>query len=155
MAIFQISRRTDIAASLDQVWDFFARPENLDRLTPPDLSFRIVSADTGRMYSGQIIEYRIRIFPLLRVRWLTEIKHVAEGQYFVDEQRIGPYKFWYHEHRFESLPNGRVRMQDLVNYDVGLGWIGVLVNTLVLKRRLNYIFDYRQRVIAQVFGGER
>ncbi len=153
MAMFQIIRRTDIAAPLDQVWDFFARPENLDRLTPPDLSFRIVTADVGRMYSGQIIEYRIRIFPLLWVRWLTEIKHVAEGRYFVDEQRIGPYKFWHHEHRFESLPNGQVRMQDLVNYDVGWGWIGVLLNTLVIRRRLNYIFDYRQRVIAGLFGG--
>jgi ligand-binding SRPBCC domain-containing protein len=151
MAIFRLTKSTEISAPLAQVWDFFARPENLDRLTPPELSFHIITPNLTRMYSGQLIEYKIKIFPLVRVRWLTEIKQVTEGQYFVDEQRFGPYKFWYHEHRFSQLPDGRVLMEDHVSYDVGWGWLGVLANALIIRKRLQYIFDYRQKIINQLF----
>jgi ligand-binding SRPBCC domain-containing protein len=151
MAIFRLCKNTEIAAPLAEVWDFFARPENLDRLTPPELSFHIITPNLAAMYSGQLIEYKIKLLPFVRVKWLTEIKHVKEGEYFVDEQRFGPYKFWYHEHRFVQLADGRVHMQDQVSYDVGLGWIGVMINAMMIRRRLAYIFDYRQRLVEEIF----
>ena len=90
-----------IPASPEQVWAYFANPNNLNELTPPDMNFKIVTGGNTGMYEGQIIEYRVEFVRGLRSLWLTEIAHVREGVYFVDEQRVGPYRFWYHEHLFE------------------------------------------------------
>jgi ligand-binding SRPBCC domain-containing protein len=133
------------------VWAFFATPRNLDELTPPDLRFRIVSAVPTRMYAGQLIEYRISPLPGVWLRWLTEIRHVREGEYFVDEQRIGPYRLWYHEHQFESVPGG-VMMTDRVTYEIGWGPLGWLAEKLWVRRQLAYIFAYRRAGVARRFS---
>lgn len=141
-----------IPAAPAAVWEFFATPANLDELTPPDLRFEIRSELPPRMQAGQLIEYRISPLPGLWLRWLTEIRHVREGEYFVDEQRAGPYRFWYHEHHFAPGPGG-VRMTDRVTYEVGWGPAGWLADRLWVRRRLEHIFAYRRQRVARRFGG--
>ena len=141
-----------IPGPVKRVWAYFATPENLNELTPPDMKFTILRRESlGRMYAGQLIEYRVEFIPGLRSRWLTEIAHVNEGHYFVDEQRIGPYRFWYHEHIFEVEGSG-VRMTDRVTHEVGFGFLGELLYKLWIEKRLAAIFDHRVRKIKEIFG---
>lgn len=135
-----------------RIWDFFATPRNLNELTPPGMSFDIRGEVGDRMYVGQMIEYRVGILPGVKLRWLTEITHVREGEYFVDEQRIGPYKLWHHEHRFTATPDGRgVQMTDRITYDPGWGPLGGVVDALWIKRQLAGIFDFRAQEVAARF----
>lgn len=144
-------REQTIPADLDQVWRFFATPRNLDELTPPDLRFRILTEVPAEMYPGLLIEYRISPLPGVWLRWLTEIRHIRPHAYFVDEQRIGPYRLWYHEHHFEAVPGG-VHMTDRVSYEVGWGPFGWLAERLWVRRQLEHIFDYRAHRVAAVFA---
>ncbi|MDA0815891.1 MAG: SRPBCC family protein [Chloroflexi bacterium] len=137
--------------SVEEAWDFFSDPRNLAVITPPDMAFTIAHDLPARMHPGLIVKYRVR--PVLNVpmTWVTEITHVIEGELFVDEQRFGPYRFWHHQHHFRAIPGG-VEMRDIVHYDVGFGPIGEVVNMLVVRRRIQAIFDFRQRVLEQRFG---
>lgn len=134
----------------DRIWAFFSSPANLGQLTPPDMDFRIVRPVEPVMEAGQMIEYRIAVAPGVRLRWLTEITHVRPGEYFVDEQRLGPYRLWHHEHRFAPAPGG-LRMTDRVTYDVGWGLIGRLAEPLWIRGKLARIFDHRAERIAALF----
>lgn len=133
------------------VWNFFATPRNLDELTPPGLKFRILGELPERMYAGQLIAYDISPLPGLWLHWLTEIRHVREGRYFVDEQRAGPYRFWYHEHHFEPVPGG-VIMTDCVTYEIGWGPFGWLAEELWVRAQLEHIFAYRRQRVEARFG---
>lgn len=139
-----------LPANLETVWDFFATPDNLNLLTPPELQFETLTAPS-RMYAGQMIAYRIRVLPGIRVRWLTEITHVSERDYFVDEQRLGPYQLWHHEHRFVAK-NGGVEMTDHVTYALAFGPLGELVHQLWVRRTLARIFAFRREKIAAHFA---
>lgn len=145
-------RRTQtVRAPLAEVWEFFCDPRNLNVITPPDLDFRIRTDPLPRMYSGQIIEYSVGFLPGIRSRWLTEIAHVRELEYFVDEQRSGPYRLWYHEHHFRQTEHG-VELRDQVTYEVGFGPLGDLMAWLWIERTLSRIFDHRRQVVAERFG---
>lgn len=113
--------------------------------------FEIVRNDSTEMHPGQLIEYRVRFMPVVRSRWLTEIAHVHHQTYFVDEQRIGPYRFWYHEHGFEEV-NAGTRITDRVTYELPFGLLGDLVHLVWVKQRLDNIFNYRSEKIKQLFG---
>ena len=152
--IHTLYREQVIPASLDKVWDYFCDPKNLNEITPPDMNFEILSGDDVRMYEGQLIEYRVEFIRGVRSRWLTEISHVRECEYFVDEQRMGPYRFWYHEHGFEKTSAG-TRMTDRVTYAVPAGSLGDGLNRLWIAGRLNQIFDYRSRTIIKLFGEKK
>ncbi|HMX41742.1 MAG TPA: SRPBCC family protein, partial [Saprospiraceae bacterium] len=108
----------------------------------------------GKMYAGQIITYTIK--PLLGIPlfWMTEITHVQPGQFFVDEQRVGPYSIWHHEHHFRAVADG-VEMTDLVHYRVPLGCLGDLANWLFVRRQLEQIFDYRYQKLEATFARHR
>ena len=149
--IHYLLRNQLIPASLERVWDYFANPSNLNELTPPDMKFEIIAGGDVRMYAGQMIEYRVEFVRGLRSLWLTEISHVEEMRYFVDEQRVGPYRFWYHEHHFETLDMG-VKMTDKITYAAPFGLLGDLMVAIWIWRRLETIFDYRYRKIVDVFG---
>ncbi len=140
-----------IPASLNQVWDYFSTPLNLNDLTPPDMKFQIIAGGEELMYQGQIIEYRIQFFPLLKTRWLTEITLVKDQSYFIDEQRVGPYRFWHHQHHFEQTSSG-TRMMDLVTYQLPFGLLGDLLHKIWIGPRLKTIFDYRARQVEITFG---
>ena len=146
-----LHREQFIPASTERVWNFFANPKNLNNITPADMDFEIRTGGDIPMYEGQIIEYRVEFLRGIRSLWLTEIAHVREGSYFVDEQRMGPYRYWYHEHLFEPLDSG-VNMTDRITYAAPFGPLGDVVNLLWIRRRLSYIFDYRQLKINEIFG---
>ncbi len=140
-----------IHASIERAWDFFSDPRNLAKITPPELDFTILTALPERVYPGMIIEYRVR--PLLRIpaRWLTEITHVESGRFFVDEQRIGPYRIWHHEHHFQPLDGERIEMRDRVTYVLPFGPLGDLVHPFLVKPQLTKIFAYREKAVNELF----
>jgi len=151
--IHRLIRKQRVVGSPEVIWDFFAAPKNLDVITPANLSFRILGDISATMYAGQMIEYRIGVLPGITTRWLTEITHVKTGEYFVDEQRIGPYRLWHHEHRFQPTNDGQaVQMDDQITYEVGWGVIDLL-HSMWIRRQLRQIFDFRARKIAELFPG--
>jgi len=135
----------------EEAWDFFSDPRNLPRITPPWLSFELLSDPPGRMYPGLLIEYRVRPLWGIPLRWLTEITHVVEPLLFVDEQRFGPYRFWHHQHRFRAAGGG-VEMEDEVHYLLRGGPLGRVVQRYLVHRRLEEIFDYRRAAVERIFG---
>lgn len=134
-----------------EIWDFLSTPANLNELTPPDLRFQILSEIPATMYNGLTILYEIQIPFFGKHRWLTEIKHIQEGLFFVDEQKLGPYKIWYHQHQIEPFEEKKTRMTDRVCYRLPYGFVGDLVHKLWVKRMLAEIFDYRARRLTELF----
>ncbi len=149
--VHYLHREQMIPAPREEVWRYFCDPKNLNEITPPDMNFEICVGGEAQMYAGQLIEYRVEFIRGLRSLWLTEIAHVRPGEYFVDEQRVGPYRFWYHEHRFEAHPAG-TKMIDHVTYVIPFGWLGDMLNALWIRNRLKAIFDFRQQKITSLFG---
>lgn len=150
--IYSLHREQHVPGDPATIWRFFATPQNLDTLTPPSLKFDIIGTAAPRMYAGQIIAYRVGLLPGITTRWLTEITHVREAEYFVDEQRIGPYRLWHHEHHFVRAADGNgVTMTDHITYDPGWGALGGLVHALWIRPKLSEIFDFRARKIAELF----
>ena len=134
----------------DTAWKFFSTPGNLARITPPYMGFRITSGDVDAMYPGQIITYQIGILPGIKSGWVTEITHVVEGRYFVDEQRAGPYSIWHHEHWIDPVEAG-VRVRDRVSYKLPFGLLGQCAHPFI-KRQLHSIFRYRQEALVRQFA---
>lgn len=138
--------------NLDECWDFFSNPENLQTLTPDYLRFQITNDLEKRpMYPGQIIGYTLHPFWNIPVSWVTEITHVEKPFYFIDEQRFGPYKFWHHEHRFKAISNG-VEMVDTVYYKMPLGFFGKTLHALKVKKDLERIFSFRRKKLEALYG---
>lgn len=136
----------------EQVWEFLSTPINLNELTPPNLHFQVLSEVPEKMYNGLTILYEIKIPVFGKHRWLTEIKHIQEGAFFIDEQRLGPYRLWYHQHRIESFEDQKTRMLDSVCYQLPFGVIGSLVHKIWVKNMLEEIFDYRAKRLVELFG---
>jgi len=116
------------------------------------MDFRIISRYQGsKMYPGQVIEYTVK--PLLNIPmyWMTEITHVQPKEFFVDEQRFGPYSMWHHQHHFKEVAGG-VEMTDIVHYKIPGWWIGDVMNSLYVKKQLDKIFDYRFKKVEELFG---
>ncbi len=132
-------------------WEFFSRPENLARITPPDLGFAVTALLPQRMYAGMIVSYRVTPFGGLSVPWVTEITHVREPEFFVDEQRSGPYRFWHHQHHFQAVAGG-TEMTDLVHYQLPFGALGDLLAGALVERRVAGIFAYRRQMLAELLG---
>lgn len=134
----------------DECWDFFSSPQNLKRITPDYMGFDIVEGGNKRMFAGQIIAYKVS--PVLGIKndWVTEITHVKEGDFFVDEQRFGPYKFWYHKHFFEEIEGG-MRCIDEIHY-LPPTFLAPILNKLMIRPKLEEIFDYRTRALREIFG---
>ena len=151
MAIHTLHRTAVLQTTLENAWTFFTDPRNLTRITPPGLGFQIVTDVPERIYAGLMIEYRVRPLLGIPLTWLTEITHVSDGEYFVDEQRRGPYTLWHHEHWFRALPDGRVEMEDRVTYAPPLGPLGTLVHPLLIRPQLEKIFTHREKLMADLF----
>ena len=152
MAVHSLKTAQLIPVSVSQAWTFFSDPSNLADLTPGYLDFTVVSHHQGNvMYPGQIIEYTIKPLLGIPVYWMTEITHVRHEQFFVDEQRYGPYSFWHHQHRFKPVEGG-LEMTDIVHYKMPLGFLGGMANGLFVRRQLEQIFSYRFEKIEVKFG---
>lgn len=135
----------------ETLWDFISVPQNLNRITPSDMAFEIIGEPPEKTYAGLLLEYRVKIPILGWSTWLTEIKYVQEGYYFIDEQRVGPYKLWLHTHELKEVKDG-TQMQDTIRYLVPFGPFGLIANILFVRRTLNRIFDYRREKLEEIFG---
>ena len=152
MGFYQFKRSQKLPASIDQIWEFISAPSNLKKITPEGMGFQITSSGSDQpMYEGMIISYKVRPMLNINTLWVTEITHVQPKIYFVDEQRVGPYKMWHHEHQLEEIDGG-VIMTDIVSYQPPFGMIGSLANTLIIRKKLNEIFNYREIVLEEIFG---
>jgi len=151
MKIFSLERKLNLKMDISKAWDFFSNPNNLPLITPPSLKLNITSELPDKMYTGMIITYTVA--PLLNIpmTWVTEITHVEEPNFFVDEQRFGPYKFWHHEHRFKVIEGG-AEITDLVHYALPLDPLSRIANSLIVKKQLDEIFDFRSEYLEKRFG---
>jgi ligand-binding SRPBCC domain-containing protein len=151
--LHKIQRKQLVRSDIDKVWKFFSDPANLDLITPDFMNFRILGEkdQLSEMYPGQIIEYYVTPFAGMRMHWVTEITHVVDRKYFVDQQRKGPYSLWHHEHFFKEVGGG-VEMTDIVHYQVPFGIFGKIINALVIEKRLNTVFNYRFSKIEEIFS---
>lgn len=134
-----------------RAWVFLSDPRNLEKMTPDHMGFHILSGADKSMYQGQVIQYKLAPFPGIQVRWVTEISHVMEGNYFVDEQRYGPYAFWHHKHFLHPDKDG-VLMEDVIDYKLPLGFIGKIFHTPLVKSQLEKIFRFRAEKMKGYFG---
>ena len=138
--------------TIEQAWNFFSRPGNLKDITPPHMGFVIKSKHHGeKMYAGQIIEYIVKPLFGIPLYWMTEITHVADKKYFIDEQRFGPYTLWHHQHHFKEILGG-VEMTDIIHYKLPLWFLGDIAKVLFVKKQLQGIFDYRTKKVEEMFG---
>lgn len=151
--IHTLSREQTIQTSIETAWEFISSPANLDAITPPDMSFEIVTEVPEVMHEGLLIEYRVGIPFLGKQTWLTELKHIRRGRSFVDEQRIGPYKFWYHYHEITEVPDG-VRFLDRVNYVMPFGPLGAIARAVYVKKQLKHVFDFRKDAMVRHLGAK-
>lgn len=149
--IYSIKKVQTVKAALDEVWDFFSVADNLQTITPGNMKFTILTQHHGdKVYAGQILEYKVR--PILNIPfyWMTEITHVKDKQFFVDEQRFGPFSLWHHQHHFREV-DGAVEMTDIIHYKLPLWFLGDIANALFVKKQLSHIFDYRFEKIKTLF----
>lgn len=152
MATYQFYREQIIPASKSEVWGFISSPENLKRITPPEMGFDITTQHLApKMFAGMIISYEVKVLPIIKTNWVTEITQVREGEYFIDEQRIGPYRLWHHQHILKDHEKG-VLMQDLITYAPPFGFLGVMANHLMIKEKLKDIFSFREKALIDIFG---
>lgn len=149
--VYSIKKVQTIPVTLDQAWDFFSNPANLQTITPDNMGFRVISKHQGdKMYPGQVIEYKVSPLLGIPLYWMTEITHVEDRKFFVDEQRFGPYRLWHHQHHFRETVQG-VEMTDIVHYKLPLWFLGDIAHALFVKKRLEEIFEYRYRKVNEIF----
>ncbi|QIF02888.1 ligand-binding SRPBCC domain-containing protein [Roseimicrobium gellanilyticum] len=142
-----------VPSTLAQAWSFFSDPRNLSLITPPQLGLQVVSPNLpARIYKGLEIEYCVKALPRFSMKWLTEITHVVDHRCFIDEQRVGPYALWRHEHYFAELKEGGVQMSDRVTYRLPFQPFGELAHAAFVKPRLKFIFDYREERVRKLFS---
>ena len=146
----ELRRLQRVSAPLEEVFDFFADPYNLELITPSWLGFRIQSATDTPVRRGSRIRYRLRLHGV-PLRWESVIAEHAEGAMFADQQLAGPYRYWYHRHLFRVIPGG-VEIEDIVDYVLPFGALGRLTHALAVRGQLRKIFYYRARRIAERFG---
>lgn len=151
MSLYQIHVKQKLPISLEEAWAFFSDPMNLNKITPDNMGFVTHSGAYRAMYPGQIIEYTVTPLWGIQMNWVTEITHVVDRHYFVDEQRFGPYALWHHKHFLKAIPGG-VEMEDIVHYRLPLGILGRLFHPIIVKPRLDEIFAYRYQKLIELFG---
>ncbi len=152
--MYTLKARQELPLSLDEAWKFLSDPQNLSKLTPTHMGFKITSGQPEEMYPGQIISYRIALLPGIYISWVTEITHVQPKKYFVDEQRFGPYKMWHHEHFLETTEDG-VIMHDKVSYKLPMGIVGRIFGSAMINKQLRTIFTHRFQVLEEIFPAHK
>lgn len=151
MKIYRLHTVQNIPISKQMAWDFLSDPNNLKVITPDYMGFHILSGADRPMFAGQIIQYIVTPVLGIKTKWVTEITHVNEDVYFVDEQRFGPYSLWHHKHFIREIPGG-VEMEDIVDYKLPFGILGQLLHPLLVKPKLEEIFNYRKQRLIELFG---
>lgn len=151
MKLYQLQSKQSIPISQQEAWDFLSSPKNLKIITPEHMGFNILSGADRPMFAGQIIQYKVSPFPGFTTKWVSEITHVKEGEYFVDEQLFGPYALWHHKHFIKPIEGG-VEMEDIIDYKIPYGILGRIAHPIIVKRQLLQIFKYREQKLQELFG---
>jgi ligand-binding SRPBCC domain-containing protein len=149
--LYQIKSKQKLPITIDQAWDFLSNPNNLSEITPKYMNFKILSGAERSIYPGQIIQYKVSPILGLNLKWVTEITHVLDKEYFVDEQRFGPYSLWHHKHFIKEIDGG-IEMVDIVDYKLPFGILGQLAHPIFVKNKLKQIFEFRENKLNQLFG---
>jgi ligand-binding SRPBCC domain-containing protein len=152
MPVYTYRNTQKIPSTVEKVWDFISSPRNLKLITPEYMGFDVISKELPeKMYAGMMISYLVSPVLGIKTLWVTEITHVNELSYFVDEQRVGPYKMWHHQHLIQPIENG-VLMTDIVDYQPPLGFVGAIANHVVIRHKLEEIFSFRTGKLVEYFG---
>jgi len=151
MKIYTLHKKQLLPITVDEAWEFLSNPANLKIITPDYMSFNIIGGVDRPMYAGQIIQYIVTPVLGIKTKWVTEITHVIDKNYFVDEQRYGPYALWHHKHFIKPI-NGGVEMEDIIDYKIPFGKLGQLIQPLLVEPKLKEIFEYRKEKLEQLFG---
>lgn len=150
--MYYLEKEIVVPASLKECWDFFSSPKNLSKITPKEMGFEITSPNNiDQMYEGMLISYTVKPLLGIKMKWVSEITKIDEGKLFIDEQRVGPYKMWHHEHHFKETEQG-VLMTDQIFYSLPLGILGQIGHTMFVKKQLEGIFNYREEMVKKMFG---
>lgn len=150
MSLTQLFYEQKINTDLDNLWKFISSPKNLSKITPSYMDFKILSKVPNEMYEGLIISYTVKPILGVKMNWVTEITHIKDRKYFVDEQRKGPYKMWHHEHILIETDNGII-MKDIISYIPPFGVLGQILNVFFIKKQVEGIFKYRTEVLNKIF----
>ena len=151
MSIYRFQTKQNLPISIDEAWSFLSNPKNLAVITPESMDFKTIMGDDREIFPGQIIQYTVKPMLGISVNWVTEITHVVDKKYFVDEQRFGPYSLWHHKHFLKEIPNG-VEMEDIIDYKPPMGILGQMVQPFLIKPKLEEIFEYRRKKLIELFG---
>ncbi len=149
MPIYTLQRTQAVPLPIGQCWSFFSNPANLSKITPPTLGFRVESELPEEIYAGLMIRYTVSPVLGIPMSWLTEITRVQKPGYFVDEQRVGPYQLWHHEHFFHAIDAATTEVRDLVHYVPPLGPVGAILNALIIRPQLERIFAFREEQLRE------
>ncbi len=151
MKIYTLRTKQKLPITLTQAWEFLSDPKNLKTITPDYMGFNILSGADRPMFEGQLIQYLVTPIAGIKTKWVTEITHLRDKEYFVDEQRFGPYCLWHHKHFLKEIQGG-VEMEDVVDYKLPLGFLGQIVHPLLVAPKLKEIFSYRRKKLIELFG---
>ncbi|GGG47974.1 SRPBCC family protein [Bizionia arctica] len=149
--VYTLSSKQKLPISLDEAWKFLSNPKNLKTITPEYMGFNIISGSDKPMFAGQIIQYIVTPVFGIKTNWVTEITHVVDKTYFVDEQRFGPYALWHHKHFITEVPGG-VEMEDIIDYKLPFGFLGRWIHPILVKPKLIEIFNHRTKKLNELFG---
>ena len=151
MKIYTLHTKQKLPISIEQAWEFLSNPKNLKTITPDYMGFKTLAGDEKEMFAGQIIQYIVTPVFGIPMKWVTEITHVVDKKYFVDEQRFGPYALWHHKHFLKEIPYG-IEMEDIVDYKIPMGILGQMIHPFLVKPKLTEIFEYRRKKLIELFG---
>lgn len=151
MKIYTLHRKQKLPISIEKAWAFLSNPKNLKIITPDYMSFNILSGAEKPMFAGQIIQYIVTPILGIKTKWVTEITQVKKYEYFVDEQRFGPYALWHHKHFIKEINEG-IEMEDIIDYKIPMGILGQIIHPILVKPKLEEIFAYRQKKLIALFG---
>ncbi|MCK0114507.1 SRPBCC family protein [Gelidibacter sp. F63206] len=151
MKIYTLHQKQNLPISIEKAWDFLSDPRNLKTITPEYMGFNILSGADRPMFAGQIIQYIVTPVLGIKTKWVTEITHSVKNEYFVDEQRFGPYALWHHKHFIKEIDGG-VQMEDIIDYKLPFGLLGQMAHPIIVKPKLDEIFNFRRKKLETLFG---
>lgn len=151
MKIYTLHKKQKLPITVDQAWQFLCNPSNLEKLTPSEMNMKIISGSEKPMYAGQVLQYSVTPLAGFKTKWVSEITQYKHKEYFVDIQLYGPYAFWHHKH-FVNEISGGVEIEDIIDYKVPLGFLGQLLHPILVKPKLESIFNYRSAQMEHFFG---
>lgn len=150
--IHKIYREQQLNCDIATAWKFFSSANNLSEITPKDMNFIVLTKMTDdEIFEGMIIDYYVSPILGIKMKWKTEITQVDFQKSFTDFQKKGPYKLWNHHHEFIVNEEG-VLMKDTVDYELPLGFLGEIVHTIFVRKKLEHVFSYRYKVLEERFN---